>query len=82
MRRIGELIVTRYLLGALSTGTRAFYETLGWARWPGPTFVNGTDGRERTPTDDGDIMILRTPQSPRLDLDDAIVCDWRLSDVW
>jgi hypothetical protein len=27
-------------------------------------------------------MILRTSRSPRLDLDGAIVCDWRLGDVW
>ena len=82
MRRIGELIVEHYSLGALSTGTHAFYATLGWKRWRGPTFVDGTDGRKRTPADDGDIMILRTPRSPRLDLDGAIVCDWRPGDVW
>ena len=32
MRRIGELIAERYPLGALSTGTQAFYETQGWER--------------------------------------------------
>jgi len=26
-------------------------------------------------------MVLRTQRSPRLDLDDAIVCDWRPGDV-
>ena len=39
-------------------------------------------GRERTPDDDGDVMILHTPRSPRLDLDGDIVCDWRPGDVW
>jgi aminoglycoside 2'-N-acetyltransferase I len=82
MKHIGELIRTRYALGALSTGTHAFYETLGWERWRGPTFVDGPRGRERTPGDDGDIMILRTSRSPALDLDGDIVCDWRLGDVW
>src|SRR5688500_18188972 len=33
MSRIGELIRERYLLGALSTGTPAFYQTLGWEKW-------------------------------------------------
>lgn len=82
MKYIGELIRERFTLGALSTGTHAFYETLGWERWRGPTFVDGPRGRERTPRDDGDVMILRTRRSPQLDLDGEIVCDWRLGDVW
>ena len=82
MRRIGELIRANYPLAALSTGTFAFYETLGWERWRGPTWVDGPSGRTRTPADDGDVMILRTPRSPRLDPDGDIVCDWRSGDVW
>jgi aminoglycoside 2'-N-acetyltransferase I len=82
MTRIGDLIRERYALGALSTGTHAFYGRLGWERWRGPTFVHGPRGRERTPDDDGDVMILRTSRSPHLDLDGEIVCDWRLGDVW
>jgi aminoglycoside 2'-N-acetyltransferase I len=82
MKHIGELIRERYPLGALSTGTHAFYETLGWERWRGPTFVDSPRGRQRTPDNDGDIMILRTSRSPSLDLDADIVCDWRLGDVW
>jgi aminoglycoside 2'-N-acetyltransferase I len=82
MKHIGELIRERYALGALSTGAHAFYETLGWERWRGPTFVDGPRGRERTPDDDGGIMVLRTPRSPVLDLDGDIVSDWRPGDVW
>jgi aminoglycoside 2'-N-acetyltransferase I len=82
MKYIGELIREHYTLGVLSTGTHAFYRTLGWENWRGPTFVDGPGGRERTPDDDGDVMILRTPRSPRLDLDGEIVCDWRPGDVW
>ena len=82
MRRIGRLIHAGHPLGVLSTGEYAFYETLGWERWRGPTFVDGPHGRERTPNDDGDVMVLRTPTSPSLDLDGAIVCDWRPGDVW
>jgi aminoglycoside 2'-N-acetyltransferase I len=82
MGRIAELIREGYPLGVLSTGTHAFYERLGWERWRGPTFVDGPNGRERTPADDGDVMILRTPRSPHLDVDGDIVCDWRLGDVW
>jgi aminoglycoside 2'-N-acetyltransferase I len=82
MKRIGELIREGHVLGVLSTGTHAFYEGLGWERWRGPTFVGGPHARERTPDDDGGVMILRTTRSPRLDLDAEIVCDWRSGDVW
>ena len=82
MTHIGDLIRERYPVGALSTGTYAFYEPLGWERWRGPTFVDGPRGRERTQDDDGDVMILRTSRSPHVDLDDEIVCDWRVGDVW
>lgn len=82
MKRIGELIRSRYALGVLSTGTHAFYEAVGWERWSGATFVGGPHGLQRTPDDDGDIMILRTRRSPCLDLDGDIVADWRPGDVW
>ncbi len=82
MTQIGNLIRKSYPLGVLSTGAHGFYETLGWERWRGPTFVDASEGRTPTPDDDGDIMVLRTPRSPRLDLDGPIVCDWRPGDVW
>jgi aminoglycoside 2'-N-acetyltransferase I len=82
MMRLNAAIEERYDLGVLSTGTPAFYETLGWERWRGPTFVDRPRGRERTRDDDGNVMIWRTSRSPRLDLDRAIVCDWRVGDVW
>jgi aminoglycoside 2'-N-acetyltransferase I len=82
MRRIGELIVERYPLGVLSTGTHAFYETQGWERWRGATFVDGSDGRTATPADGDDIMVFRTPRSPDSGLVRPIVCDWRHGDVW
>ena len=82
MSRLNEVISERYDVGVLSTGTPEFYETLGWERWRGPTFVDTPRGRERTADDDGDVMILRTSKSPDLDVDAPIVCDWRAGDVW
>ena len=82
MRRVGELVIERYALGALSTGTHVFYARLGWQRWRGPTFVDGRLGRQRTADEDGGVMVLHGPRSPHLDLDGAIVCDWRAGDVW
>ena len=82
MKHLGELIRARYQLGVLSTGAHSFYESLGWERWRGPTFVDGARGHERTPEDDGGIMILRTPRSPIINVAGDIVCDWRVGDVW
>jgi aminoglycoside 2'-N-acetyltransferase I len=82
MAYINDVISERYEVGALSTGTPAFYATLGWELWRGATHVQGPHGVERTPDDDGSIMILRTPRTPALDLDADIACDWRAGSVW
>lgn len=78
----GELIRERFALGALSTGSHAFYQRLGWERWRGRTFADGPHGRERTAADDGSVMILQTPRTPQLDIDAEIVCDWRAGELW
>ena len=82
MRRIGDLIRERYELGVLSTGAPGFYERLGWQRWRGPSFVMTTAGREPTPDDDGGLMALLGRLPATVDLDEAIVADWRPGDVW
>lgn len=82
MERVAEVVRERYDVGVLSTGAPAFYEALGWERWRGKTFVARDSGDERTPEDDDGVMILRTPRSPDLNLEAAIVCDWRAGDVW
>ena len=52
-------------LGVLCTGTPAFYEPLGWERWRGPTSVREPHGAiTATPEEDGNVFILRTPQTP------------------
>jgi aminoglycoside 2'-N-acetyltransferase I len=70
-------------LGALSTGVGAVYASSGWEHWRGATWVITATGRERTPDDDGGIMILRTPSTPPgLDPAGPIACEWRAGDVW
>jgi aminoglycoside 2'-N-acetyltransferase I len=69
-------------LGALGTGRHNFYERLGWLRWKGPTAVRTPGGTHPTPDEDGDILVLPTPSSPRLDLAASISCEWRPGDVW
>jgi aminoglycoside 2'-N-acetyltransferase I len=71
-----------YELGGLGSERHHFYERLGWETWRGPTFVRGADGPERTPEEDGYILVLRTPASPPFDLAETISCEWRVGDVW
>ena len=82
MRRVNELIADQYRLGALGTGSQGFYERLGWKIWRGPSFVRTAHGVERTPDEDGYIMALVTPDSPNIDFEASISCEWRPGDVW
>jgi len=83
MVAVNEHIAAGYELGALGTGSREFYERLGWRVWQGPTFVRTEAGQERTPDEDGGILILLTPATPAaLDLSAPISCEWRSGDVW
>ena len=84
MGEIGRIIGDEYALGALATGSNGFYERLGWETWTGQTSVRMADGeRVRSPAQDGNVMVLRTPRSPAdLDLDAPIAVDWRPEEPW
>ncbi len=82
MREVGSYIRDGFELGALGTGSHGFYERLGWSTWLGPSSVRTETGVRLTPDDDGYIMMLDTPTSPRLDPTASISCEWRPGDVW
>jgi len=82
MREVGSYIREGFELGALGTGSHGFYERLGWSTWLGPSSVRTETGVRLTPDDDGYIMMLDTPTSPRLDPTASISCEWRPGDVW
>jgi len=82
MREVGHVIQASYELGALGTGIHGFYARFGWERWDGPTSVRLAAGPERTPRNDGGVMILRTPATGRLDLRAGLSCEWRPGSVW
>jgi len=82
MRDVNDHISRLYELGALGTGSQAFYERIGWQIWRGPTFVRAPAGDERTPEEDGYIMVYMTPSTPPIGIDLPISCEWRLGDVW
>jgi aminoglycoside 2'-N-acetyltransferase I len=82
MREVGTDIRGRFELGALGTGLHGLYERLGWLTWAGPTSVRTPAGEQRTPEEDGYILVLPTSTSPPLDLAAPISCDWRPGDAW
>jgi aminoglycoside 2'-N-acetyltransferase I len=84
MAVIDSMIEEGYELGALGTGSHAFYERLGWVVWRGPTWIRERDGRlVRSPDEDGGIMVRTTPATPKgLDLSLPIAVDWRPGEVW
>jgi aminoglycoside 2'-N-acetyltransferase I len=82
MDAVGAFICERYELGALGTGSHHFYERLGWRAWTGPSSVRTEDGIRATPEDDGYILVLLTPATPRLDEGATIETDWRPGDAW
>lgn len=82
MKEVSQYIRRGFDLGGLGTGSQGFYERLGWQIWRGPSYVRTDAGLQRTPDEDGYILVLSTPYSPALDLDAPISCEWRPGDVW
>ena len=72
--------ITNFDLGVLSPSDEAFYARLGWESWRGPQAV--AEGDAVTPTPDEEVMILRLPRTPPLDLDGPLVAPWRPGEVW
>ncbi len=72
--------IAAYDLGALSPSEPAFYARLGWEAWRGPLAVLTAEGL--IPTPDEEVMILRLPKTPFLDLHGTLVAPWREGDVW
>lgn len=75
-------IRSRWELGVLSTGARAFYERLGWQPWRGPSFVITETGQVRTEDEDDGLMVLPFDASEGIDLDAPIACRDRPGDAW
>ena len=67
-------------LGALSPADAAFYVRLGWQRWEDPLAIRTSNGILATP--DEEIMILRLPPTPPLDLKAPLSAEWRSGELW
>jgi aminoglycoside 2'-N-acetyltransferase I len=79
MRRVADEI-RGWEVGGLSPARESFYRRLGWETWRGPTAVRM--GEDVVPTPGEEVMVLRTPLTPPLDLDAAISVEWRQGEVW
>lgn len=80
MRAVGAATQTGYDLGALSPSDWAFYAPFGWELWKGPLAVRTNDGE--MPTPDEEVMILRLPDTPPLDLTWPLSVEWRPIEIW
>jgi aminoglycoside 2'-N-acetyltransferase I len=79
MRALAEK-VQDYELAALGPSDPAFYTRLGWELWRGPLSVRVEDRLQ--PTSDHEVMILRLPKTPPLDLNAPLSVEWRELEVW
>jgi aminoglycoside 2'-N-acetyltransferase I len=79
MRELKNYILD-YELGALSPSEVGFYERLGWELWQGPLAIRKPAGIELTA--DEEVMILRLPRTPELNLSALLTAEWRAGELW
>ena len=79
MRRLASAI-RDFDLGGLCPAEPMLYTKLGWVFWQGPLFIRTPDGLLSTPEEQ--IMILRLPKSPPLDLALPLSAEWREGELW
>jgi aminoglycoside 2'-N-acetyltransferase I len=80
MKRVAKEIQD-FELGALSPFSVGYYEQLGWERWQGSLFIRKDGSLIQTPND-VDVMILRLPRTPVLDLHAPLSAEWREGELW
>ena len=68
-------------LAGLSPFSVAYYARLGWELWRGPLFIRTDGGLVPTPSYE-QVMILRLPKTPQLDLDAPLSAEWREGELW
>ncbi len=73
--------IQKFDLGALSPSYYQFYERLGWELWRGPLAIRTASGLEPTPPDE-EVMIMRLPATPMLDLTALLTAEWREGELW
>lgn len=80
MRRVAAE-VQDFDLAALSPFSVDYYARLGWEAWQGPLFIRSDAGLLASPEDE-QVMILRLPRTPALDLRAPLSAEWREGEPW
>jgi aminoglycoside 2'-N-acetyltransferase I len=80
LRRVA-LEIQDFDLAALSPSEPAFYARLGWELWRGPLFIRIESGLLPSPAEE-QVMILRLPKTPPLDLGAPLSAEWREGELW
>ena len=80
MRRMGDEIAD-FEIGCLQTDIPPFYARVGWEVWRGALGGRGEHGTIATPHQRG-VMVLRLPQTPRLDLDAGLTIECQPDRIW
>jgi aminoglycoside 2'-N-acetyltransferase I len=68
-------------LGGLSPSDPVFYARFGWESWCGPLAIRTEQSLLDTPNE-GQLMILRLPRTPPLNLDAPMSAEWRKGELW
>ena len=79
MQRLASSI-TDFEIGGLCPAEPELYAKLGWVYWRGPLFIRTEEGL--LPTPEEEIMILRLPKTPVLNLDLPLSAEWRAGEIW
>jgi aminoglycoside 2'-N-acetyltransferase I len=69
-----------YDLGGLSPSDYRWYTRLEWERWKGPLFIRAKNTLLPTPGEE--VMILRLPGTPMLNLNAPLSAEWRAGELW
>jgi aminoglycoside 2'-N-acetyltransferase I len=67
---------------ALSTGSHAFYERLGWRLWQGPLYTRKGKELIAMPEERGCVMVHDLPKTPLYDTTAPMSIEWREIEPW
>jgi aminoglycoside 2'-N-acetyltransferase I len=79
MERVAKEI-SEYDIGCLCPADTTLYSRLGWEYWQGTLYARKGGKLIEFPVDCA--MILRTPNTPDLDISAALSIEWREKEVW
>lgn len=80
LRRLATEVRGEFELAALAPSDAAFYARLGWESWRGPLAIRTDGGVMATPGEE--VMVMRLPRTPAIDLASSLTAEWRPGELW